>query len=144
VEEVAPLKEQLDEKYKFLADAPQRDPDGNPAMIRYARKTKQQYVMTDVEGKPTGWRAFYKDGKWVVDQAPAKAAAKGGRKKKAAASAKKGRARTKKKAAAKKRAAKKGAAKKAAAKQDGAKKTPARKASAAKKAASRKLAGSRK
>ena len=49
VEEIAPLKEQLDEKYKYLADAPQRDPDGNPSMIRYARKTKQQYVTSEVD-----------------------------------------------------------------------------------------------
>jgi hypothetical protein len=33
--------------------------DGNPAQIRYSRKTKEQYVMTEVDGKATGWKAFF-------------------------------------------------------------------------------------
>jgi DNA topoisomerase-1 len=49
-------------------DAPQKDPDGNPAVIRYSRKTKEQYVMTEVEGKATGWKAFYRDGRWQEEQ----------------------------------------------------------------------------
>ena len=101
VEEIAPIKDQMDDKYKYLADAPQRDPDGNPAKVRFLRKTKEQYVMTEVDKKATGWRAFYNDGKWVEELAkkPVKKA-----KKKAAAKKKKA---TKKAAAKRKKAAKK-------------------------------------
>ena len=34
-------------------------------MIRFSRKGKEQYVMSEVDGKATGWSAFYRDGKWV-------------------------------------------------------------------------------
>ena len=115
VEEIAPIKEQLDEKYKFLADAPLRDRDGNPAKIRFLRKTKEQYVMTEVEKKATGWRAYYRDGKWV-EELPAKSKTAKQAKKKAAgkkaprakkAAGKKKTAGVKKRASAKKKAARK-------------------------------------
>ena len=51
----------------YLCDAPQKDPDGRPAVIRFSRKTKEQYVQSEVDGKPTGWRAFYDGGKWKVE-----------------------------------------------------------------------------
>ncbi|SAE50606.1 DNA topoisomerase 1 [Enterobacter cloacae] len=34
-------------------------------MVRFSRKTKQQYVAAEKEGKATGWSAFFVDGKWV-------------------------------------------------------------------------------
>lgn len=37
-------------------------------MIRYSRKTKEQYVQSEVEGKATGWKAFYEKGKWVANK----------------------------------------------------------------------------
>ena len=111
VEEIAPIKDQLDEKYKFLADAPPRDRAGNPAMVRFLRKTKEQYVMTESEGKATGWRAYYRDGKWVEELPPPKAVKKKAAKKKAAKKKS-----AKKKAAKKKASSKKSARKKAAAK----------------------------
>ena len=46
---------------------PKKDPDGRPSVIRYSRKTKEQYVQTEVDGKPTGWKAFYDGGKWKVE-----------------------------------------------------------------------------
>ncbi|SPX10414.1 DNA topoisomerase I [Escherichia coli] len=49
----------------ILADAPQQDPEGNKTMVRFSRKTKQQYVSSEKDGKATGWSAFYVDGKWV-------------------------------------------------------------------------------
>lgn len=115
VEEIAPFKDQLDDKYKFLADAPQTDREGNKAVVRFARKTKEQYVMTEIDKKATGWRAFYVDGKWVEEIPEPKPKKKAARKK---ASAKKSSAKKKaarKKASRKKTAAKKSAAKKAAA-----------------------------
>ena len=65
--ELLPHADELDSKYHFLLQAPQRDPDGRPAVIRFSRKTKEQYVQSEQDGKPTGWRAFYDNGRWVVE-----------------------------------------------------------------------------
>ncbi len=65
VEELIRFKDRLPEKLRYLADAPKQDPEGNPTMIRFSRKTKQQYVSSEKEGKATGWSMFYVDGKWV-------------------------------------------------------------------------------
>jgi len=74
VEELQTVKGQLDPKLAYLADAPQQDPAGNKAVIRFSRKTKQQYVMSENDkGKPTGWVAFYQDGKWTEDSSKFKA-----------------------------------------------------------------------
>ncbi|MDG9857250.1 type I DNA topoisomerase [Pseudomonas nitroreducens] len=67
VAELIPHKEELDPKYHFLLAAPAKDPDGRPAVIRFSRKTKEQYVQSEVDGKPTGWRAFFDGGKWKVE-----------------------------------------------------------------------------
>ncbi|MBD9500239.1 type I DNA topoisomerase [Pseudomonas sp. BGr12] len=67
VAELVPHKEELDPKYHFLLAAPAKDPDGRPAVIRFSRKTKEQYVQSEVDGKPTGWRAFFDGGKWKVE-----------------------------------------------------------------------------
>lgn len=64
VSELLPYKKQIDPKYHFLLSAPVKDPEGNPAIIRFSRKSKEQYVQTEVNGKATGWKAFYQDGKW--------------------------------------------------------------------------------
>ncbi|ALM90912.1 MULTISPECIES: type I DNA topoisomerase [Alteromonas] len=76
VEELARFRDRISEKFYYLADAPQKDPEGNLAIVRYSRKTKQQYVMSENEaGKATGWSAWYNDGKWET-QAASKPAAK--------------------------------------------------------------------
>ena len=72
VEEIVSVRDQLDPKYKFLASAPLTDHEGRPSIVRFARKTKEQYVTSEVEGKVTGWRAHYQDGKWVEEIPPAK------------------------------------------------------------------------
>ncbi len=110
VEEILPHKDEIDPKYTFLFSAPTEDPDGNKTVIRYSRKTKEQYVQTEIDGKATGWKSFYEGGKWVSSgTVPSK--------KKAVA----------KKTATKKTATKKVTAKKAPAKKTAAKKTPAKK-----------------
>ncbi|MDI1300501.1 MAG: type I DNA topoisomerase [bacterium] len=73
VEELKSVGDKLDEKYRFLLDAPVKDKEGNKTLLRFSRKTKEQYVVTEVEGKPTGWQAFFTNGKWVVTPAKAKA-----------------------------------------------------------------------
>ena len=68
VHELARFRDRISEKFYYLADAPQKDPDGNPTMVRFSRKTKQQYVTSEnAEGKATGWSAWYENGKWVID-----------------------------------------------------------------------------
>jgi DNA topoisomerase-1 len=64
VEELLPYKDRIDEKYQFLLTAPVLDPEGKPTVIRYSRKTKEQYVRSEDDGKPTGWSAFYSNGSW--------------------------------------------------------------------------------
>ena len=65
--ELIPHKAEIDPKYHYLLTAPQHDPDGLPTVIRYSRKTKEQYVQSEIEGKPSGWKAFYDGKKWQVD-----------------------------------------------------------------------------
>ena len=72
VAELIPHKDAIDPKYHFLMSAPTQDPDGNMAQVRFSRKNKEQYVMTEVDKKATGWRAHYQGGKWVEELAKAK------------------------------------------------------------------------
>jgi len=67
VRELLPHKDEIDPKYHFLFDAPVKDPEGRFSVIRYSRKTKEQYVQTEVDGKPTGWRAFFDGKTWKVE-----------------------------------------------------------------------------
>ena len=99
--ELIPHQQEIDPKYHFLFDAPLADPNGLPSIIRYSRKTKEQYVLSEQDGKPTGWSAWFENGAWVERQKATKKKAPA--KKKAAAKKK---APAKKKAAAKKAPAK--------------------------------------
>jgi len=65
VEELLPHRDAIDPKHHYLLDAPRQDHEGNKAVIRFSRKSREQYVQTEVDGKPTGWRAVYQDGRWV-------------------------------------------------------------------------------
>ncbi|OUE45193.1 DNA topoisomerase I subunit omega [Billgrantia desiderata SP1] len=67
VRELKAHAKELPEKYRYLLDAPAEDPDGRPAQIRYSRKSKEQFVMTEEDGKATGWRALFDNGKWQVE-----------------------------------------------------------------------------
>ena len=65
IKEIKPHRKEIDPKYDFLMDAPEKDPEGNPTVIRFSRKTKEQYVMSEKDGKATGWSAWYESGRWV-------------------------------------------------------------------------------
>ena len=105
VSEIKPHASEIDPKYNYLLEAPEQDPEGNPAVIRYSRKTQEQYVLSEKEGKATGWSAWYRDGRWEEQQTAKKAPA---RKKSAT-----------RKTTARKTAAKKAPAKKAVSKKTG-------------------------
>ncbi|CAG9000897.1 MAG: DNA topoisomerase 1 [Candidatus Celerinatantimonas neptuna] len=66
VAELQRFADRLSPKFKYLTRAPATDPDGNLAVVRYSRKNKEQYVMTEINKKATGWSAHYNDGQWVV------------------------------------------------------------------------------
>jgi DNA topoisomerase-1 len=65
VKEIKPHRKEIDPKHDYLMDAPSADPEGNPTVIRYSRKSKEQYVMSEKDGKATGWSAWYQNGRWV-------------------------------------------------------------------------------
>ena len=77
VAELLPHKSEIDPKYTFLFSAPTEDNEGRKTVVRYSRKTKEQYVQSEENGKATGWKAFFQGGAWVVQEP----AAKGKRKK---------------------------------------------------------------
>ncbi|MFD2180494.1 type I DNA topoisomerase [Veronia pacifica] len=66
VEELSRFKDRLADKFKYLADAPQEDPDGRKAVVRFSRKTKENYIRTEQDGKPSGWTGLFIDGKWEI------------------------------------------------------------------------------
>jgi DNA topoisomerase-1 len=74
--ELLPHKDEIDPKYSFLFSGPVADPDGNPAIVRYSRKNKEQYLMSEVDGKASKWRAFFRNGGWVEEQASGKGSKK--------------------------------------------------------------------
>lgn len=74
VRELLAHRNAIDNKYDFILDGPVEDDKGNPTIVRYSRKTKEQYLMTETDGKPTGWQAFFNNGRW--DAIAAKPAAK--------------------------------------------------------------------
>ncbi|MBE0362302.1 DNA topoisomerase I [Pseudoalteromonas ulvae UL12] len=65
--ELQRFRDRISPKFHYLADAPAADPDGQEAIVRFSRKAKEQYVMSEVDGKATGWTAHFRDGKWVEE-----------------------------------------------------------------------------
>ncbi len=64
VKELLPYQHQIDPKYHFLCSAPQQDDEGLATVIRFSRKTQEHYVQSEIDGKPTGWKAVYSAGRW--------------------------------------------------------------------------------
>jgi DNA topoisomerase-1 len=77
LDELVPHQNEIDPKYQFLMRGPAEDPDGRRTLVKFARKTKEHYLMTENDkGKPSGWRADYVNGEWVeTEKAPAKKSA---------------------------------------------------------------------
>ncbi|CED71134.1 DNA topoisomerase I (omega protein) [Aliivibrio wodanis] len=66
VEELVRFKDRISPKFTYLTEAPTHDPDGKPAVVRFSRKTKENYVRSENDGKPSGWTGLYIDGKWTI------------------------------------------------------------------------------
>lgn len=66
VEELVRFKDRLPEKFQYLTTAPVADPDGRPTVVRFSRKAKENYVRSEIDGKPSGWTGLFVDGKWEI------------------------------------------------------------------------------
>jgi len=67
IKEIQAHKDELDPKFLYLCEAPEEDNKKNLVKVRFSRKTKQQYIMTeDKQGKATGWVGHYQGGKWEI------------------------------------------------------------------------------
>ncbi|MDN3679816.1 type I DNA topoisomerase [Vibrio tapetis subsp. quintayensis] len=66
VKELVEYKERITDKFKYLTTAPVADPDGRPTVVRFSRKSKENYVRSEIDGKPSGWTGLYIDGKWEI------------------------------------------------------------------------------
>ena len=67
VAELKRFRDRISPKFYYLADGPERDPEGNLLEVRFSRKMKCQYLASfDEKGKPTGYAMFYdeKTKKW--------------------------------------------------------------------------------
>ena len=47
IAELKPHRAEIDPKHRYLLDAPETDPHGNPAIVKYSRKTREQFVASD-------------------------------------------------------------------------------------------------
>lgn len=70
LDELLPHRDEIDSKYHFLLDGPTRDDRDNRTLVKFARKTKQHFLASEVNGKATGWRAHFENGKWVDRSKP--------------------------------------------------------------------------
>ncbi|WP_348666110.1 type I DNA topoisomerase [Arsenophonus symbiont of Ornithomya chloropus] len=67
VEELIRFKKRLPSKFIYLTKAPILDPEGNKTIIKFNRKTKEQYITSEKNGKSTGWSAIYINNQWVAN-----------------------------------------------------------------------------
>ena len=65
IKEMKPHASEIDPKYAYLLSAPEIDPEGRDAVVRYNRKMAESYVRSEKDGKPTGWSAVFENGAWV-------------------------------------------------------------------------------
>ncbi|MGC4054365.1 MAG: type I DNA topoisomerase [Paludibaculum sp.] len=71
VDDLVRHEAELDPKWAYLAKAPAKDPDGNPTILRFSRKTAEHYVSSEKDGEPTGWTSWLVDGRWTPKKAEA-------------------------------------------------------------------------
>ncbi|MEY4516146.1 MAG: type topoisomerase [Pseudomonadota bacterium] len=65
IAELRSVKDQLDDKHQYLLQAPDTDPDGNPALVKFSRKAASQYVASEKDGKATKWALTWDGATWV-------------------------------------------------------------------------------
>jgi DNA topoisomerase-1 len=67
VSELGSHRSEIDPKYHYLVDAPSTDPEGNPTVIRFNRKTREHYLISVKDGKSTAWSSHFSHGRWSED-----------------------------------------------------------------------------
>lgn len=65
--ELRPIKDKMEDKFQYLFDGPDEDPDGNPTILRWSRKKKEQYIGSEKNGKATRWGLYWRNGEWVEE-----------------------------------------------------------------------------
>ena len=66
VQELLPYKDQIDRKVSVLVKGTEDRSQWSTSIVRYSRKTKEQYVRSEEDGKPSGWSAFYTKGSGLL------------------------------------------------------------------------------
>ena len=61
-------KEELDPKFHDLLKAPEKDPKGNPTIVRFSRKTKKHCIGSIDGEKMTTWILIWNGRKWVNEK----------------------------------------------------------------------------
>lgn len=67
--ELRTVQDQMDEKFQYLFKGPDEDPEGNPTILRWSRKQKEQYIGSESlkTGKATRWGVYWRKGEWVEE-----------------------------------------------------------------------------
>lgn len=65
VSELKTVQGELDPKFHYLLQAPEADTDGNPTIVRWSRKTGEQYIGSEKDGKATKFALVYNGQGWV-------------------------------------------------------------------------------
>lgn len=65
ISELKTVADQLDPKFAYLLTAPELDTDGNLTIVRWSRKSAEQYIGSEKDGKATKFALVWRDGKWA-------------------------------------------------------------------------------
>ncbi|WP_372842979.1 type I DNA topoisomerase [Psychrobacter sp.] len=65
--ELREIKDKMEDKFQYLFEGPDEDPDGNPTILRWSRKKKEQYIGSEKNGKATRWGLYWRKGEWVEE-----------------------------------------------------------------------------
>ncbi len=65
--ELRTVQDKMEDKFQYLFEGPDEDPDGNPTILRWSRKKKEQYIGSEKNGKATRWGVYWRKGEWVEE-----------------------------------------------------------------------------
>lgn len=65
--ELREIKDRMEDKFQYLFAGPDEDPEGNPTILRWSRKKKEQYIGSEKNGKATRWGVYWRNGEWIEE-----------------------------------------------------------------------------
>ena len=67
--ELRAIQDKMEDKFQYLFKGPDEDPEGNPTILRWSRKQKEQYIGSESlkTGKATRWGLYWRKGEWVEE-----------------------------------------------------------------------------